>query len=277
MVTKIADTVSGLIKQAKVTAAPPVDPAAALSAHAKQMAYRDIRNVLGLGLGVGVAARGATGLYNMFRRNFGGSGASAPGPVTARIPYPVEPEEEEETLFKQANPNYITNKKNWAGYMPGMLLAGAGGLAGGWKAMDVLLDRRRKAEQKDELAQARSRFQKALLYEYAQPKTAQDSSDDFDKQLDSIFEAVQEKAAQTAAPAPDIKAPLLSADTTGGLLGLYGAYAAPMALLSGAMIYDRTRAGSRRALLEKAKKERLRRRQASRPPEVYAVPTPVSR
>ena len=57
----------------------------------------------------------------------------------------------------------------------------------------------------------------------------------------------------------------------------YGYYALPAAALAGTMTYDVAKKHQARTVLEKAIKQRARRRQAMQPAELYAVPVPTER
>jgi hypothetical protein len=55
-----------------------------------------------------------------------------------------------------------SNKWNMPWHIPAALAAGAGGLYGGWKLTDYLLDKTRAAEQESEVSQARKEYEAAL-------------------------------------------------------------------------------------------------------------------
>jgi hypothetical protein len=54
------------------------------------------------------------------------------------------------------------NRWNMPWHMPAAIAAGAGGLYGGWKLTDYLLDKTRSTEQESEVAQARKEYEAAL-------------------------------------------------------------------------------------------------------------------
>lgn len=272
---------------------PPVDVALAdtAAADSRAEALRRMGHLSLAALGVGAAARGALGLLNHFRRQVS-SETSPAGPALLPLPYPVEPQVSPEEVadpdkkrrkaawdVKQADPAGGTPSpmgKVWW-YGPGMMLAGLGGLAGGWKGVDMILAARRQREREDELAQSRQEFHEALLGQYAKPlggkaiKGAQEKSAAMllGEELDNLFEsrfAGNEKSALFG----------IDLSSLGNhIANYYGMYAVPAALASGAIVYNKAQGRSRRALIEKALQKRQKKRFEQSPTEIYAIPEPV--
>jgi len=265
----------------------------------KAEALKDILRTAGIAALAGVGARGLVGVPKMFGRSRQVLAPRLAGPSVIDIPVPVikqrPPLEEEEDevnspppiqrmgrrSFKQAS---IAERGHWPLYYPGLALAGTGGLYGGFKLMDMLLDSSRKSDLKSEVAAAKERFHKALLSQYdprrlvaseeiPEPKTksvnyaAPESvkSAAFQKALDDLYDAVAarqiaEKRASFWQHVP----------------GAYLALASLLAAGSGAIAFGATRANSPSHLAGKAVKDRERMRWAVQPPEIKGVPVPVN-
>ena len=152
----------------------------------RSQAIKDILTVGGVGLGVGAASRGIYGLLNMLNRSHRGPEKIRP---TGYLPtrFPLQREEEEEPkaasemptkqafdplawLKSLAKGEKATSKSGIPWYPAGMVGAGVGGLYGGYKGVDHLLDERRRKAHEDELEQARQEFHAALASRYG--KTA---------------------------------------------------------------------------------------------------------
>lgn len=167
-----------------------------------------------------------------------------------------------------------TEKAQMPLYLGGMTAATIGGLAGGHALAGSLIEKKRKADLAAELEDARTEYRNALVSNYAPKavispphlKTAEDCGTVLDRLADELgVDAMSiEKAAETGA------------QMFGRLASGYGAFAVPVAALSGLAAYKYTKSRSDDELLEKALKERQRLRAAQRPPEVYAVPEPVT-
>ena len=250
-------------------------------------AARDIGN-LGLSmLGIGVAARGATGLAGLLRKNLRRTAT----PTVMTLPYPVETDDDEDKKprkIKTASPGQqtfrkvsfeVTAKTALPWYRPAMLLAGMGGLYGGWKGVDAMLDSHRRTTREQELEEAKQEFHDALFQQYDKPlksaplpgkKSAQDAGmPSLCTRLGNIFDGL-EKTAQL------IKEGSRIGDIGGEAAGWYGTYAALSGLATGALVYEQAKKRQRRAILDKAIKRRERHRYYTAPPEIVAMPEPVS-
>jgi len=166
--------------------------------------------------------------------------------------------------------DHATSKAGIPWYGPAMMTAGLAGLAGGWKGVDHLLNKRRAREREKELGAARSEFHDALMAQYDRPlagagptKAAADLSPmaKVGAELDTLYDQFE-------------KAAFALNDTAGQLAGGYGVYAGLTGLMTGALVYDKARKRQRRAILEKAMQRRERRRFNVAPPEITAVPEP---
>jgi len=209
-------------------------------------------------LALGAGLRGVEGIRNLVGRRmkddneYDNNNAGRPeGPVFASVPYYAK-----ESRDKHAQ---VTKRRGLSWYMPGLLLGGGAGAYGGYKLMDMILDRRRRQEADDELEHAREEFSKALLGEPQDQKTgsAGSQADSFDV----LFDRLQKKANLS--------------DLWGTVKGIYGSYALLSSLLTGLYAYKKFSGGT--DTLEEARKRRLREQYAERPSEVFAVPTPVRR
>ena len=149
-------------------------------------------------------------------------------------------------------------------YLAGTVGAGAGGAYGGWKLMDMLLDRRRMQAQEDDLEKAREDFQQALVSRHSRGKKAS-ADNTLGEDLDLLFDtlsvkcAALEKKAQEGTP---------TGNALGTVLDYYGLYAGGTGLLGGVLMYNAAKKRQRRALLEKAKEERERQRFEKQPPRI---------
>lgn len=225
-------------------------------------ALNDVKHLALATLGLGGAMRGGIGLYNMAKRSRPKRKVS---PLLS-MPYPVA-----EKAGGFLGGDAATTKAGIPWYGPAMMMAGIGGIGAGWKGVDHVLNKRRERERGNDLSDARQQFHDALMSQYDAPltgtpptasKTASDSTmvkvgEDLDKLYDNF-----EKAAITLG------------DAAGQGLGMYGMYAAPAALMTGALVYDKARKRQRRAVLDKAIQRRDRRKFNVSPPEITAVPQP---
>jgi len=223
-----------------------------------------------LAAGVGGAARGGYGLLNLIRRNLR---KPKPVQVTADMPLPfaMGDEEEEKVAFikdivDRVKSSPITDKASLPYYYPGMMLGGLAAGAGGWAAIDKILDARRKAAMKDEVTEKKREFETALIGSYDKPFDAKQAGDEalvkLAADLDALFDRLQEKRATIG-------------DLTGQAAGMYGMYAIPASLIAGYAAYSMGKKRQRKAVLKKALKKRNLRRFTQQPPPVYATPVPA--
>lgn len=247
----------------------------AQSQQLKQDALKHIGHA-GMGaVGAGVAGRGLLGLYNLLKTRLSPPDVQHPSYTTIDIPFPEEQEESEEektaneqgTLGKFFQGDYASTFGGIPWYYPALTGAVGGGAYMGWKALDKILDKRRKHQLEQEVERAKHDFRSALMSQYEK-----ESSNTLGPELDGLYDHIEKQAISLNpvdwASAAGIDAP----DLLGRGVGAYGAGAGLTALTTGMVIYNMMKKRQRKAVLEKAKKERLRRLYESRPPEIYARP-----
>lgn len=249
-------------------------------------AREDILKMLGIGLAGGMTARGLLGLRDLF-----GHPDAHPqrylGPTQVTLPFPVYTRKRDEeraqeltklsSVKKAEEPLGNSKGDNWW-YWPGMLGGGLAATYGGYKLMDHLFNRRRKADTQSELEEARNQYRQSLLANYdpahvhsaaTMPKFASDQR--VQKALDQLadkVEALNFGELQKSALWDWLKP---SEGTVGGYMGM----AALLGLPAAWMAYHATKARSPGKIMEEAIKARERDRWAARPPEVMIMPTPV--
>ena len=230
---------------------------AVMKAQLNREALKDIANYLMLGAGAGVAMRGATGIANLLRDDQEVvPSKTVDMPVLFGVPKKVEDEEEEvkKLEYKSAAEKEAYSKSSLPYYLPAMLLGTPLAAYGGWKAVDAVLDKQRKAKSEDNLEEAKKEYEEALLDSYKKSAST-------DEMLDEVFENYKE------------------ANTIGDILGTGKGLALTYALAAGPLGYmlvnSQMKKNSKRKILEKAMRERARRQAAKQPAELYAIPAPV--
>lgn len=240
----------------------------------RQSALQKILAVTAMGAGLGAGYRGLAGLGQAV------SGDDEPlhvgrGPSTFGVPFPVKPSKQDEKKlpikfadFAKAADPVTEGGLPW--YYPGLLMGSAGGLYGGYKAMDNFFTGQKRQEVKNKLEKAKQEFNEATLSLYNKPVgTAEVKAgavdDGFADDLEVLYQAYQEKRAFLG----------MSDETSGRLAGLYGAYAIPSALIAGNLFYRNVAKKRRQALMQRAIEERQKRMFKQNPPELFAIPTPV--
>jgi len=289
-----ANTANMILARVKRAAnEPAVDPVAAIAAANRAEAMRRWGQIAMLGLGLGATARGATTLINKVT----GSGELPEmEQPEAVIPIPGKPRRRGlgSLLSKQAGigddissimKGETGDYKSWPAFLPGAALAGIGGTFAGWKGVDAVLDARRKREMDLELADAKKRFNRALLSQYTPVGKA--AEDELGIALDELANAAEKMAAEAAEagssspslpPAPAgptgtwVDNLIPSKGTAGRAMGAYGTYGLLSALIAGSAAYRMARKNSNSAALQKAVDQQERRRQALQPPEVFVTP-----
>lgn len=146
----------------------------------------------------------------------------------------------------------------WAIGLPASLLA----LYGGYKGVSALINRRRKAEKEDELADAKRRYAELTR------SSAKHASDTFDELSKTCVGELEKQAQSEGQPGgftytwqKGLGAVPGAGNLVGSLgIGLPAAYALLSGLGAGALSYDFFKKRSRPAVLKEALKERARRR-----------------
>lgn len=133
-------------------------------------------------------------------------------------------------------------------YIPGMIGAGIGAGAAGYKLTDWLLDGLRKGNTEDELEQAKREYEDALY-----GKTAE--------VVDELHDAVSAMQKNSGI-----------GDVPGATAGAYLTYALGAPLLVGSMVYNNEKKQQRKKLIDAAQNLRRRMRHETSPPPVYINP-----
>lgn len=214
--------------------------------------------------GAGLALRSGLGLSRMFSE----SQAVPSKTVDMDVLIPGEEEKRSEDLIEKAfnavgmgkkqHPNSTSNI-GVPGYLPSLLLGTPLAFAGGWKGMDMLFNKSRKARNKRKTEKAKEDYDAAVLESY---KQGSDNALPTEK-LDVAFNQL-EKAAIFG-----------SENVPGALKGLFATYAALSGPAAYMFVNDRMKKNSTKSIIEKAMKERARRHSQQQPLELYAKPRTV--
>lgn len=230
---------------------------AVMKAQLNREALKDIANYLMLGAGAGVAMRGATGIANLLRDDQEVvPSKTVDMPVLFGVPKKVEDEEEDvkKLEYKSAAEKEAISKYSLPYYLPAMLLGTPLAAYGGWKAVDAVLDKQRRAKSEDNLEEAKKDYEEALLASYKKSAST-------DEMLDEVFDNYKEASTLS--------------DILGTGKGLALTYALATGPLGYMMVNSQMKKNSKRKILEKAMRERARRQAAKQPAELYAIPAPV--
>jgi hypothetical protein len=203
---------------------------------------------------------------------------------------PFNPEDGGWLAGHGASPTSELGKTQMPWYIPAVGAATVGGSIGGYKIMDWILNKKRKADLKGELDDAKREYQEALvdmydpkqislvkrgsaasllardLHELAtlMTKLGEETwTDTIGKRVDGLF--------------PTFKAQQTASSVGGSALGLYAALAGGLALGSGYLANQYFSKTDPNKVLADLVKKRSRERWATRTPEIFAVPTPVVR
>lgn len=257
-----------------------LDPRVAPANEAQVEAVRRLLGLAGTTLALGAGARGVVGLGNFLQRNLVGPPRTPQRQSFIRIPVPVEVDDggaEKEAghdkladaaqefasgmgLLRKPGEAVGWLRDNLGGWgqpdpkqmpwaYPAAALAGVGGLYGGWKLTDYLLDKTRSNEQESELDTARRDYEHALASRY---KAAAAPTP-----LDRLADAAEKRGLWNEA----LGTALLAGS---GLAGL-----------SGLATYNWARGRSRAKAIEEAVRRRQAQLAEQAPNPVMAVPIPV--
>lgn len=212
---------------------PYADPAiqAKYDAMVRSDANKDLTRYLLQGLGAGAAIRGFHGLVN----NITDSEPYAPSRV---VDLPIKRKE-----TKESEKTAYSSKFDIPYYLPTALVGVPLSVYGGWKGVDAVLDRQRRAKVESELDEVKDRYEQALLGKY---KDAVDGS------LTKAAKVVEKTA------------------LFGTAKGAYLAYLLGSFPLAYYGMNNYMARNSEKALLDRAVKERAIQRAKAQPPEVYA-------
>jgi hypothetical protein len=203
--------------------------------------------------GTGAALRGISGLgESVAPREKRRTGRVIEMPV----PYKEAADEPSSSWFSGA-----TSPEGLPYTIPAMLLGMPLAFYGGWKGVDALLDKSRRSQTASDLDTAKRDYESALIGSY--DKTASDSN--VSQDLDVAFSKLKEAADKSA----------FLGNIPGMTTGLASAYTFATLPLGYYLVDKQMKKYSRKAILEKALRERARRAAMSQPPELYAIPSPV--
>jgi uncharacterized coiled-coil protein SlyX len=242
-----------------------------------------VRRAMGAGmagLGVGAGARGLQGLLNQWHRILSPT-KTVRKPAIVDMPVAGEEREDKYAEQKQAGEvldavmNTVTSPVKTVGtwlkgdlattpqdvpfnWIP-QLAAGAGGIAGGWKGMDMLLDRARERELAAQQEKAREEYEQALQ---GQSKIGQALHAELNVLYDRLDEVQRTRIEKTAF------GPVLASN-------LYGLYALMSGIPAAVWAYEATKARQSGSLLESARKKYRRSRESVRPTPIQVRLSPV--
>lgn len=195
-----------------------------------------------------------------------------------------------------ASPTSDLGKTQMPWYIPAVGAGAVGGLAGGYKLMDWIMNKKRKADLKGELDDAKREYQEALVDMYDPQKirllkrgsaaealardlhelaTLMTKSADGPMNPSDTWTDAAAKRLDGLLPSTNLRQTGSSVAGTG--LGLYAALAGGLALGSGYLAHQYFSKTDPNKVLADVVKKRERERWATRPPEIFAVPTPVAR
>lgn len=277
------------VKQAGVSG--PSYTLPAQQVQAKRDAFKQLITLLGLGAAGGSGARMLMGGSNLFRGAQVPVHSVSPVPPTITIPGPPAEEEDMEKLgvtkppwwdwFAQKLPKITTTKPLGDVWGPtaGIGVAG-GGIYGGWKLTDWLLNKEKQHQQTRDLTDAEDEYKKALADQYRAAMLAKQGADTLgiDDLYDRYDAHVKEHGRDKQAFWGILDKSYASA--VGGhdnWQGIKGALAVAMALTAGGAgtaTYNWTKGRSTQNLLEKAIKQRARMRAARSPSPIYTQVEP---
>ena len=151
----------------------------------------------------------------------------------------------------------------WSG--PAMLAVGAGGLYGGWKGIDHVLDQRRKAQMAQDVQKAREEYNQALISQYDKPRTVGTLTTKVAAALDDLFDTLENLPAEKQAAWNNLGA------TTNAYLTL----ATIASALTAKGVYDSVKKRQPGAIMAEAQKRRERKLFANQPTQLFANPSTV--
>ena len=232
------------IRTEKVAELPPAEKAL------KDLEQQDLIRTLGklglLGAGVGASVRGFLGFLNTF------SPRTTTNLTPARnIDLPVmyknkDKERNKQAVDESARGGIADLALSKPGVMPAALIGTPLAFYGGWKGVDLILDKLRQRSLKKDLDKAKTDYETALLGSY---KIAVDSN------LNSAFKLAEKKAWDVI---PD------------SLKNMYKTYALGSIPLSYMLVTSYMKKIGPRQVMQEAAQERARRRAEVQPPQLYA-------
>jgi hypothetical protein len=194
-----------------------------------------------------------------------------------------------------ASPSSDLGKTQMPWYVPAVGAGVVGGSIGGYKLMDWIMNKKRKADLKGELDDAKREYQEALvdMYDPQRIKLLKRGSaaEALARDLHELATLMTKAGGGPSNPSetwtdaaarqldgliPTTNARQVASSGAGAGLGLYAALAGGLALGSGYLAHEYFSKTDPNKVLADVIKKRERERWATRPPEIFAVPTPVS-
>lgn len=214
-------------------------------------AIKKILSIMAFSAGAGAAIRGASGLFESSKN-------SKKGPRVIEMPvaYPKE------KIAIDSN-SKATSPYGLDYFLPSLVVGAPLAAYGGWKGIDLLLNRAKEQESKAKLEAAKKKYEEALLGSY---KKATDNC------LDQAFSGYIQKAALD--PVGSISNSFNSAfpNASGLSKGLALTWLLSSVPAGYYLVNKVMKKNSKRSILEEAVEERARRQALAQPPEIYAIP-----
>jgi hypothetical protein len=254
-------SVKKLLKQIKVekSAATPLgalgdDLRMQVNQQMQSDAIKTLLKAVALSAGAGAAIRGVTGLFE---------GPRNPKKGPRVIDMPVAYPKEKNAIDSNSR---ATSPYGLDYYLPSLMLGAPLAAYGGWKGVDLLLNKVKERESKAKLESSKKKYEEALLGAYKQ------ATDDC---LDQAFAGYRQKAALDPIGAISDKFNSTFPNASGLSKGLALTWLLSSAPAGYYLVNKAMKKNSRRAILEEAVEERARRQALVQPPEIYATPYAV--
>lgn len=258
-------------------------------------ALQSLLNIGTAGAGIGAGARSLSAILNWFKAR---PSSDFPESLTIGVPVKVPRRKRgQQPDLTDAQVDDLTTKMGGVGFdqpatvanpawAPLVIPAGVGGVAGGWKLMDYILDARRKQELSEDLEGSRDDYAKALVEQYGplikknkEPETVRMVRSKIAADLAELSKRVFDKAA--AEPAGNWYDSLLPQNwgpvnkATNTVLSGALTTGSTAALATGIPTWLWLQKRREDAVTDKAIKERRRRQAEMDPAPFYAVPVPI--
>lgn len=237
---------------------------------AQRDAWNRMLSVLVTGGAAGAGIRGLLGMHNLMQSKPAiDPQSSIPQTVPIHMPMPPGMEEEEKVALFGARPDGGFN----AWEIPTGVAAGAGGLMGGWKLVDWLMDKQRRSSASGELDEAKGDYESALQDQYNVAMMSKGASSA--PTLDDVYDHThdQEKVATHITKLGGIIPESWKStgrDIGHGAAGAYMTALLALTGLSGVGAYKWTNSKSKGKAMERAMKKRRTMRPAPQP--IMAIP-----
>lgn len=228
-----------------------------------------LNNILGVtlaSLGVGAAGRSLLGLRDLANRAAAKKKRTV-HPAIVEVNVPKVTEASEKTAQTPGAPpstgwdwllgRTTDNLHAKPLYYTGMGAGAIGGLYGGYKIVDKLMNHLQKRDKEKELEQAKEEYRNAVLGQYTGGIKESKEQEELSKDLDILCKLYKE------------------GNFGGAVTNMYLPIAAALALGTGTMTYSWMKGRRPEERLAKAIKQREMLRQATKPPEIYAIAKPV--